>query len=192
MKKMIRTLMLALSLLVSTQAFAQYVPAWEKGDLQKSGSGIAVKGQTLDRAATLALLKAAGGAQLADEWAGAISKRGLGIGLTAGGFGVGALGAGLALAGGMGGAIFGGLFGAMSGDASKGAEEGSRNPLTTAGLIAAGAGIAAGIVGIVQISSANSTMDGIVDRCNMQGPAAHSTSLTVGATPSGVGLAFRF
>ena len=190
MKKKIRTLVLAFGLLACTQAFAQFVPTWEKGDLDKKGGSLAVKGQSLDKETTLALLKAAGGAQLADEWASASSKRGLGIGLTAGGFGVAALGAGVGIVGGMGGAIIGGMAGAIGGDPAGGVESGAKNPLTTVGFIAAGVGAVAGVIGIIQLSSANSKMNDIVNRCNTQGPANHS--LTVGATPSGVGLALRF
>ena len=187
MKKMIRAFVLALGLLATTQAFAQIVPTWEKGDLEKKGGSLAVKGQTLDKETTLALLKAAGGAQMAEDWASAVSKRGLGIGLTAGGFGVAAVGGALSLAGAFGGTIIGGMFGGQ-----EGAEKGANNGLTTGGLIAAGAGLAAGIIGIVQLTSGNSKLNDIVDRCNTQGPANHSAALTVGATPSGVGLALRF
>lgn len=187
MKKMFRAIVLALGLLATTQAFAQYVPAWEKGELEKKGGSLAVKGQSLDKETALALLKAAGGAQMADEWASATSKRGLGIGLTAGGFGVAAVGGALSLAGAFGGTIIGGMFGGQ-----EGAEKGANNGLTIGGLVAAGAGLAAGIIGIVQLSSGNSKMNDIVNRLNTQGPANHSASLSVGATPSGVGLAFRF
>lgn len=195
MKRLIRIAVLAVSLLACSQAFAQIIPDWESGDLVKKGASIAVNGQTLDRAAAAALVAKAGGAQLASDWDKAVSKRKLGMGLTIGGFSVATLGTvlglGSALAGGMFGGVIGGAIGGSEG-AQKGFEEGANNPVAIGSLIAAGVGAAAGVVGIIDLSSANSALKGIVDQCNAKGPGSPSISLAVGATPNGLGLALRF
>lgn len=162
-------------------SFAQYV---------RQGSTITVNGERQDKAATIAMLNRVGGSDMAEQWNAAASKRGLGIGLTAGGFTVAAVGAALSLGGAIAGGLVGGTIGGIAGDAQGGADAGVKamSPVTTAGLIAAGAGVAAGVVGIVQLSSSKKVMDAIVNKCNN----THASTLSLEATPYGVGLAYRF
>ena len=138
-KTLIRTLFITVCLLVGSHAVAQTVPSWEKGSLVRKGGSIVVNGQQLDREATLALLSQAGGAQLADEWGQTASKRGLVIGLTAGGFGVAAVGGALAIAGSFAGSIGDGLGAAMSGSKPD-PDAGLKDPHALGGLIAVGVG----------------------------------------------------
>jgi len=191
MKRLFKTLTLLVSLLACTQAFAQYVPTWSKGDLEKKGGSIAVNGQSLDKAAVLALLNQAGGSQLADEWSAAASKRGLGVGLTAGGFGVAAVGSAVAVVSAVSAGFLGGIGKTVGGEEVGETGYKSGTPLVIGGLVAAAAGIVTGIIGTTKLSSANSAMEDIVNRCNQAGPA-HAATVTVGSTPSGVGLALRF
>ncbi len=73
MKALFRMMVLAITLFCSTPVFAQVIPAWNKGELEKSGASLAVNGQKLDRATTLELLRQTGGFGAA--------ALGLGIGL---------------------------------------------------------------------------------------------------------------
>lgn len=178
MKKIICALLM---MAVCSLSFAQYV---------RKGATITVNGQPQDRAATMVTLSQIGGEEMAADWSAAVSQRGLGIGLTAGGFTLAAVGSILGLASGLAGGILGGTLGAAVGNASAGVDAGmkSATPLTTVCLVGAAAGLAAGIVGIVQISKGNKKMDAIVDGIN----AKQGTSLSFGPTTSGVGFAYRF
>ena len=177
MKKILCTLLL---MAVCSLSFAQYV---------RRGSTIAVNGQEQDKTATLTMLVQVGGQELADNWSAAASQRGLGIGLTAGGFTVAAIGSAIAIGGAITGGLLGGTVGAVVGDAQGGVNSGVKamSPAITGGLIAAGVGLAAGIVGIVQISSAKKKLNGMVSQLN-----GNAASLSIGAAPSGVGLTYSF
>ena len=192
MKSLVRIVTLAICLLACSQAFAQYIPDWKEGDLARKRTMIVVGDQVLDREASAAFVAQAGGPRLASEWDKAVSKRKLGLGLTIGGFSVSALGSTLAAGGAMAGGLIGAVVGGIAGG-DEGAQEGFRagawNPLTIWSLVAAGVGVATGVVGVVQLKSANDSLNGIVDQCNGKGP---SVSLSVGSTPNGIGLALNF
>ena len=186
MKKILCTLLL---MAVCSLSFAQYV---------RQGNTIIADGQMNDKAGTIALLNQAGGSELATEWYSAVSRKGWGIGLTAGGFTVMTLGlatsAYAAMVGGVMGGVFGGATSLITGypqdpDANVSAGVKAASPVIIGGLVAAGVGLAAGIVGIVQIGKAKKTMNAIVDGLNN---GQYATTFTVGATPNGVGLAVNF
>lgn len=165
----IRIVTFVICLLACSQAFAQYIPDWKEGDLARKGTMITVGDLVLDREASAALVAQAGGPRLADEWGRAVSKRKLGMGLTIGGFSVATLGSALALGGALAGGLIGGVVGGIAGGdegAQQGFKAGAWNPLTIGSLVAAGAGVATGVVGAVQLKSANTSLNGIVDRCN--------------------------
>lgn len=195
MNRLFRIVALTISLLVCHQAFAQYLPDWESGDLVKKRATIAVNGQKLDKSAASALVKEVGGPDLAHDWDKAVSKRKWGTGLTIGGFSVATLGTALSIGSAITIGAIAGVIGGMAGGeegAQQAFEAGARNPLCVGSLIAAGVGAAAGVVGIIELSSANSELKEIVKECNSSGPASGEVSLTLGATQNGFGLALRF
>ena len=64
------------------------------------------------------------------------------------------------------------------------------SPRINGGMIVAGVGAVAGITGVVLLINGNTHLRRIVRDCNE--PGASSVTLTLGPTPSGVGLALRF
>ncbi|MBO5545659.1 MAG: hypothetical protein J5951_03255 [Bacteroidales bacterium] len=179
----------ALLLLGSSQALAQTVPDWKPGQLVRKGTCIAVDTVKLDKAATLRLLEGAGGPQLSDDWQRYCSQRGWGIGLTAGGFTVAAAGVLYSTAMVVGGAVGSALVAVGGDEAVQGVWNGM-SPRINGGMIVAGVGAVAGITGVVLLINGNTHLRHIVRDCNE--PGASSVTLTLGPTPSGVGLALRF
>ena len=179
----------ALLLLGSSQALAQTVPDWKPGQLVRKGTCIAVDTVKLDKAATLRLLEGAGGPQLSDDWQRYCSQRGWGIGLTAGGFTVAAAGIFYSTAMVVGGAVGSALVAVGGDEAVQGVWNGM-SPRINGGMIVAGVGAVAGITGVVLLINGNTHLRRIVRDCNE--PGASSVTLTLGPTPSGVGLALRF
>lgn len=151
---------------------------------------IAVNGTKLDQAQTLALVRSVGGDALAQEWKSASAKRGAGLGLTIGGFSVGAVGAALALAGGLAGGMTGATIGSINDDSS-GAAKRMAGSMATPGLIVTGVGLAAGIAGVILLVNGNTALANIVDNCNAKGPGT-GVNLSLSATQNGIGLAPRF
>ena len=179
----------ALLLLGSSQALAQTVPDWKPGQLVRKGTCIAVDTVKLDKAATLQLLEGAGGPQLSDDWQRYCSQRGWGIGLTAGGFTVAAAGVLYSTAMVVGGAVGSALVAVGGDEAVQGVWNGM-SPRINGGMIVAGVGAVAGITGVVLLINGNTHLRRIVRDCNE--PGASSVTLTLGPTPSGIGLALRF
>lgn len=179
----------ALLLLGSSQALAQTVPDWKPGQLVRKGTCIAVDTVKLDKAATLRLLEGAGGPQLSDDWQRYCSQRGWGIGLTAGGFTVAAAGVLYSTAMVVGGAVGSALVAVGGEEAVQGVWNGM-SPRINGGMIVAGVGAVAGITGVVLLINGNTHLRRIVRDCNE--PGASSVTLTLGPTPSGIGLALRF
>lgn len=179
----------ALLLLGSSQALAQTVPEWKPGQLVRKGTCIAVDSVKLDKAATLRLLEGAGGPQLSDDWQRYCSQRGWGIGLTAGGFTVAAAGVLYSTAMVVGGAVGSALVAVGGDEAVQGVWNGM-SPRINGGMIVAGVGAVAGITGVVLLINGNTHLRRIVRDCNE--PGASSVTLTLGPTPSGIGLALRF
>lgn len=179
----------ALLLLGSSQALAQTVPDWKPGQLMRKGTCIAVDTVKLDKAATLRLLEGAGGPQLSDDWQRYCSQRGWGIGLTAGGFTVAAAGVLYSTAMVVGGAVGSALVAVGGDEAVQGVWNGM-SPRINGGMIVAGVGAVAGITGVVLLINGNTHLRRIVRDCNE--PGASSVTLTLGPTPSGIGLALRF
>ncbi len=179
----------ALLLLGSSQALAQTVPDWKPGQLVRKGTCIAVDTVKLDKAATLRLLEGAGGPQLSDDWQRYCSQRGWGIGLTAGGFTVAAAGVLYSTAMVVGGAVGSALVAVGGDEAVQGVWNGM-SPRINGGMIVAGVGAVAGITGVVLLINGNTHLRRIVRDCNE--PGASSVTLTLGPTPSGIGLALRF
>ena len=179
----------ALLLLGSSQALAQTVPDWKPGQLVRKGTCIAVDTVKLDKAATLLLLEGAGGPQLSDDWQRYCSQRGWGIGLTAGGFTVAAAGVLYSTAMVVGGAVGSALVAVGGDEAVQGVWNGM-SPRINGGMIVAGVGTVAGITGVVLLINGNTHLRRIVRDCNE--PGASSVTLTLGPTPSGIGLALRF
>ena len=179
----------ALLLLGSSQALAQTVPDWKPGQLVRKGTCIAVDTVKLDKAATLRLLEGAGGPQLSNDWQRYCSQRGWGIGLTAGGFTVAAAGVLYSTAMVVGGAVGSALVAVGGDEAVQGVWNGM-SPRINGGMIVAGVGAVAGITGVVLLINGNTHLRRIVRDCNE--PGASSVTLTLGPTPSGVGLALRF
>ena len=178
-----------LLLLGSSQALAQTVPDWKPGQLVRKGTCIAVDTVKLDKAATLRLLEGAGGPQLSDDWQRYCSQRGWGIGLTAGGFTVAAAGVLYSTAMVVGGAVGSALVAVGGDEAVQGVWNGM-SPRINGGMIVAGVGAVAGITGVVLLINGNTHLRRIVRDCNE--PGASSVTLTLGPTPSGIGLALRF
>ncbi|MDO4998871.1 MAG: hypothetical protein Q4E27_01295 [Bacteroidales bacterium] len=179
----------ALLLLGSSQALAQTVPDWKPGQLVRKGTCIAVDTVKLDKAATLRLLEGAGGPQLSDDWQRYCSQRGWGIGLTAGGFTVAAAGVFYSTAMVVGGAVGSALVAVGGDEAVQGVWNGM-SPRINGGMIVASVGAVAGITGVVLLINGNTHLRRIVRDCNE--PGASSVTLTLGPTPSGIGLALRF
>lgn len=179
-----------ISLLFAGQALrAQTVPDWQPGELSRKGARIAVQGVKLDKDGTLMLLEQAGGPDLSGAWQRYASQRGWGIGLTAGGFTTAVVGTGYTLVYITAGAV-GTMFAAVGGDEAVQSLWDQLGPRASAGLVVAGAGLVAGVTGIVLLVNGNTHLKRIVSTCNETG--APAAELTFGATPHGIGLALRF
>lgn len=175
--------------LVCAEAAAQYIPAWEAGDLARKGTRIAVRDTTLDRETTRLLLQEYGGEDLVQTWDHYAKQRGWGIGLTAGGYSVAVIGAGYSLVYLLAGVV-GSAFAAIGGEEAVQGLWDQLGPNVTGGIIVAGVGLAAGTTGAVLLGRSNRQLKGIVNECNEAGPP--SVEVTFGPTPSGFGLALRF
>ena len=188
-KKSLVSLTVAM-LFLCISANAQSLPNWQRGQLSKQGKFIAVNGQKLDQAQTLALVRNVGGEALAQDWKSAASKRGAGLGLTIGGFTVGAIGLGVTVAGGIVGGMTGAAIGSIDGTSSETAEK-TAGAAATPGYIITGLGLAAGITGVILLINGNSALTNIIDTCNTKGPGT-GVNVSLGATQNGIGLALRF
>ena len=169
---------------------AQTVPSWNPGELSRKGARIAVNGEKLSKESTLLLLENAGGASLSADWQRYASQRGWGIGLTAGGFTLAGCGLCYTMVMVVGGAVGTAFVAPLGGEESVQQVWNGMEPHMTGGLIAAGAGVAAGITGVVLLINGSTHLKHIVNDCNAPGSTAMEISF--GATPSGVGLALRF
>jgi len=190
MKKLLFVLF---TFLCTATASAQYVPEWHRGDLKMKGGKIAVRGEKLDKAATLALVDQVGGPALTASWEKYTKKRGWGIGLTAGGYTLAA--AGLCFGGVyFVAAIVGSIFVAIGGQEAVDKLWADMGPRVGIGGGVMLAGLAAGTTGVVLLSSGNRNLRKITATCDAAGAPspAPATQLTFGSTPSGVGLALRF
>ena len=187
-----RVLVLLLALLWATSAFAQYAVEWHQGDLKKKGTVLALQGEKLDRETTEAILNQVGGPEMVDAWNKYRRERGWGIGLTSGGYTLAAAGfcyGGIYILAGVIGTIFAAPFG-----------EEAVNKMWTdletnvqVGGIAMLSGLAIGTTGVVLLCVGNGNMRKTARLCNEAGlPPITEVELTLGPTPSGVGLALHF
>ena len=188
MKKHLIFFLAALLLLPGSGALAQTIPSWEPGQLVRKGTRIAIDSVKLDKAGTLLLLEQAGGPQLATDWEKAVSLRHWGIGLTAGGFTLAAAGYLYCVTMAVGGAVASTVVAVGGEEAVKGVWD-DMSPQLTAGVVVAGIGLAAGLTGTGLLIAGNSRLRRTVKTLNE--PAAPA-ALTLGPTPSGIGLALRF
>ena len=191
MKKLAVTLIF---IVISLGAWAQYAG---NGTIRRAGTHIEMDGERLSPDAQAALLANIGGKDYNAVWEHARKGRRTGTGLTIGGGATFLAGGAVGLLGlttSVLGAAVGGTVGSIGGQegSQHGAEEGAKagGPMITAGLIAAGLGIAAAAVGIPMIVSNAKVMDGIVNTCNNGNRP--SAQVSFGATDSGIGLALRF
>ena len=185
-----RVLVLLLALLWATSAFAQYAVEWHQGDLKKKGTVLALQGEKLDRETTEAILNQVGGPEMVDAWNKYRRERGWGIGLTSGGYTLAAVGfcyGGIYILAGVIGTIFAAPFG-----------EEAVNKMWTdletnvqVGGIAMLSGLAIGTTGVVLLCVGNGNMRKLAKTCDAAG-FEPLVELTLGPTPSGVGLALRF
>ena len=185
-----RVVVLLLALLWAATAFAQYVPEWHQGELKRRGTKLAVLDEKLDKEATQALLTQVGGTDMADAWEKACSLRGWGIGLTSGGYTLAAAGfcfGGIYILAG----VVGTIFAAIGGQEAVDKLWADLGPQVTIGGIAMFTGLAVGTTGVVLLCVGNGNMRKLAKTCDAAG-IAPSISLTLGPTPSGVGLALRF
>ena len=179
-------------LLAGTQAFAQYVPEWHQGELKKKGTVLALQGEKLDKATTLAILDQVGGPDMVAAWDKYRKERGWGIGLTAGGYTLAAasfcFGGVYLMAG-----IIGTVFAAIGGQEAVDNMWADLGPMVQIGAVGTVTGLVVGTTGVVILCVGNGNMRKLARTCDAAGlepvPAAE---LTFGPTPSGVGLALRF
>ena len=188
MRKYLSFLLAALFLLPGSGALAQMIPDWEPGDLVRKGTRIAVDSVKLDRAGTLALLEGIGGEELAADWQKAVSLRHWGTGLTAGGFTVAVAGYLYSMVMAVGGAVATGLVAVGGEEAVQGVWDGM-SPHISGGIAVAGVGLAAGLTGTGLLIAGNTRLRRIVRSCN---EPATTPELTLGPTPSGIGLTLSF
>ncbi|MBQ3765247.1 MAG: hypothetical protein II874_00725 [Bacteroidales bacterium] len=194
MDRILRPVFVALSLLLCTESFAQYVPEWHQGDLNRKGTRIAVLDEKLDRETTLLLVESVGGPEMLANWQKYAKERGWGIGLTSGGYTLAVAGfcyGGVYMLAG----VVGTIFAAIGGQEAVDKLWADMGPRVTIGASAMLAGLVVGTTGVVLLSRGNRKLKGIVSDCNAAGlPSveAQDVSLTFGPTPSGVGLAFHF
>ena len=200
MKASFRILFTVAALLVCTESFAQFVPEWHQGDLKKKGTKIAVLDEKLDRETTLLLVESVGGPEMAADWQKYAKQRGWGIGLTSGGYALAVAGLGYGgvyfLAG-----IVGTIFAAIGGQEAVDKLWSDMGPRVSIGAAATLVGLAAGTTGVVLLSRGNRRLKDITRTCDEAGlppleasdaTAISAVQLTLGQTPSGLGLALRF
>ena len=188
MRKLLHILVAALFLLCCGEALAQTVPDWEPGQLVRKGTRIAVDSVKLDKAGTLLLLEQAGGPQLAANWQKGVSLRHWGTGLTAGGFTLAVAGYLYSMTMVVGGAVASGLV-AVGGEKAVQGVWNQMSPQIGGGIAVACAGLAAGLTGSGLLIAGNTRLRRTVKELNQ--PAA-PVELTLGPTPSGIGLALHF
>ena len=173
-------------------AMAQYVPEWHQGDLKKKGTVLAVQGQKLDRETTLAILDRVGGPEMAASWDKYRKERGWGIGLTAGGYSLAAAGfcvGGVYILAG----VVGTMFAAIGGQEAVDKLWSELGPNVSLGGGIMLAGLAIGTTGVVLLCIGNGNMRKMARTCDAAGLApVPDAQITLGPTPSGVGLALRF
>ena len=171
---------------------AQYVPDWEPGDLKKKGTKIAVRGEKLDKASTYMLLESVGGEEMSAKWKRDTHMRNWGIGLTAGGFALGAFGVGYGgvyILAGIVGTIFIAPFGDKEAIDELWKEVGEK---AMAGNIMTIAGTAAGITGIVLWATGNKHMKKTVKHLNEVGRPTESEIVFGPVSSDRIGVAYRF
>ena len=196
MKRILRSILLALPVLVGTEARAQFVPGWYQGDLSKKGTHIVVLDEKLDKEATLQLIESVGGAEMVADWHKYAKERGWGIGLTSGGYTLAVAGfcyGGVYLMAG----IVGTIFAAIGGQEAVDKLWADLGPQVSIGGTAMVTGLVAGTTGVVLLCRGNRKLKGIVSDCDAAGlppvpQPAKGPELTFGPTPSGIGLALRF
>jgi hypothetical protein len=188
-----RSLLTLILMLLSLGAWAQYAGT---GTVTRTGARLKVDGVKLSPEDQAVLLADINGTDYNPAWDKAKAGRSAGMALTLGG-GVTALGGCTVLMLGLTTSIFGAAIGATVGSiggqesaqqaAQQGADAGQ--PYITAGLVAAGLGVAAMGAGIPVLVVNSRKLNGIVKDCNSGRPAAQ---LTMGPTASGFGLALQF
>ncbi len=196
MKRILRSIFLALPVLLGTEAWAQYAPDWYQGDLSKKGTHIVVLDEKLDKEATLRLIESVGGPEMVADWQKYAKQRGWGIGLTSGGYTLAVAGfcyGGVYLLAG----IVGTIFAAIGGQAAVDKLWADLGPQVSIGGTAMVTGLVTGTTGVVLLVRGNRKMKGIVSECDAAGlppvpKPAEGPGLTFGPTPSGIGLALRF
>lgn len=171
---------------------AQYVPDWEPGDLKKKGTKIAVRGEKLDKASTYQLLDNACGEEMSAKWRHDTHMRNWGIGLTAGGFALSAVGLGYGgvyiLAGIIGTIIVAPLGGQEAVD-DLWKEVGKETAL---GSTLSCVGLAAGITGIVLWATGNRQMKKTVKYLNEAGRTQEAEIVLGPVAADRMGIAYRF
>ena len=189
-----------LLLAFSVAASAQYA---DGGTLKRAGGKIKLDGRKLTAEEQTLLLSDIGGIDYNEAWNQAARRRRVGNTLTiAGSAGivlgaattvVGALTSALgAVAGAVGGAMVGSIAGeeAAQDAANEGAEAGAKagDPIVAAGVITTGVGVAALATGIPLLAGGCKRMNRIVAGANQ----ARGGELSLGPTPGGFGLTYRF
>ena len=189
-----RFIVVIMLMFLSLGAWAQYAGT---GAIRRVGTHIEMNGERLSPEAQSALLANIGGKDYNSDWDKARKGRNTGVGLVVGGGTATILGGGVLVLGAatsLIGATIGGTVGSIGGQegAQKGAEEGAsaEGPIMTAGLITAGLGLVATVVGIPMITSNNKILNGIVNTYNNGGRP--SAQLNFGPTYNGIGLALVF
>ena len=185
-----RVLVLLLALLWATSAFAQYAVEWHQGDLKKKGTVLALQGEKLDRETTEAILNQVGGPEMVDAWNKYRRERGWGIGLTSGGYTLAAAGfcyGGIYILAG----VIGTIFAAPFGEEAVNKMWADLETNVQVGGIAMLSGLAIGTTGVVLLCVGNGNMRKLAKTCDAAG-FEPLVELTLGPTPSGVGLALRF
>lgn len=170
---------------------AQFVPDWEPGDLKKKGTKIAVRGEKLDKASTYMLLEDAGGAEMAAKWKRDVHLRNWGIGLTAGGFALGAFGmayGGVYILAGIVGTIIVAPFGGDAVD-ELWKEVGEQ---AMAGNVMTVAGTCIGVTGIVLWATGGRHLKKTVKHLNEVGRPTESELVFGPVSSDRIGVAYRF
>ena len=185
-----RVLVLLSALLWAVSAFAQYVPEWHQGDLKKKGTVLALEGVKLDRETTEAILNEVGGLEMVDAWNKYRKERGWGIGLTSGGYTLAAAGfcyGGVYILAG----VVGTIFAAIGGQEAVDKLWDDLGPQVTIGGVAMASGLVIGTTGVVLLCVGNGKMKKLAKTCDAAG-FEPLIKVTLGPTPSGVGLALHF
>ena len=187
MKKFILSLFL---LSISAALSGQIVPEWYEGDLSKKGTRIAVDSVKLDKEATYALLDQLGGAELVESWQKDARLRNWGLGMTIGGYTLGA--AGLCIGGvyflaGLVGTIFVAIGGQEAVD-NLWEDIGSKAAIGGAIMLT---GLAVGTTGAVLLGKGNRGMRKTVEYCNSLGQQREA-EIAFGPTRHGIGFTYKF